>query len=381
MKLMRPQGNQYLQIIIYEATKKDRKMFSLIRSIIGGILSIFELFRLFNPNLLKSGKIKGIFTETKPFEAGFSQHYDKYLKDKVMTFEKERILALKKSRRNFFISLPLMLLFPFVLVNINWFNLFGDNTLHFLIFIVLAFYGGIFLFITMSMTLYQDSIKTDIFPNILNFFGSFSYHPETTKSAGAYSYSELIPKFSRETSEDHITGSYKGVQIDLFETELEQVRRTKKNTYYVTVFDGIIITLSMNKEFKGKTIVRKDGGLLGNWFKNTFSSLENVKLEDPNFEKIFEVFSDDQIEARYLLTVTFMERLNELASVFGGKNIQCCFFKNELLFVLPLKKNMFEPGSIYEPEDFVDDSKSLLEELNLIFSIVDTLKLNTKLNL
>ena len=36
---------------------------------------------------------------------------------------------------------------------------------------------------------------------------------------------------------------------------------------------------------------------------------------------------------------------------------------------------MFEPGSIYEPEDFIDDSKSLLKELNLIFSIIDQLKL------
>ena len=42
---------------------------------------------------------------------------------------------------------------------------------------------------------------------------------------------------------------------------------------------------------------------------------------------------------------------------------------------------MFEPGSIYEPEDFIDDSKNLLKELNLIFSIIDQLKLNMKINL
>ena len=82
----------------------------------------------------------------------------------------------------------------------------------------------------------------------------------------------------------------------------------------------------MNKSFNGKTIVRKDIGLIGNWFRKTFTSLENVKLEDPTFEKRFEVFSDDQIEARYLLTVTFMERLTQLAETFGGKTIQCCFF-------------------------------------------------------
>ena len=55
--------------------------------------------------------------------------------------------------------------------------------------------------------------------------------------------------------------------------------------------------------------------------------------------------------------------------------------RNQLLLKIPLKQNLFEPGPIFEPEDFIDDSKSLLKELNLIFSIVDILKLNMKINL
>ena len=349
--------------------------------IISGIVFFFKIFRLLNPSLLKSRGIRETFPEEETYESGFAAHYDQYLKDKVLTFEKERLLALKKSRRNLFISLPIMVLIPYGVAEVDWYALFGEDALQFATVITFLAYGAIVWFITYSMVLYQDSIKTDIFPNILNFFGTFSYSPETKKSAGAYEYSGLIPNFNRETSEDHIKGTYKEVEIDLFETELEQKRRSGKNTTYVTVFKGILITLSMNKEFKGKTVVRKDSGLIGNWFRKTFSSLENVKLEDPTFEKKFEVFSNDQIEARYLLTVSFMERLNELAEVFGGKTIQCCFFRNELLIMIPIKQDMFEPGSIFEPEDFVDDSKSLLKELNLIFGIVDILKLNMKINL
>ena len=358
-------------------------MFSIFRDIINALIFITRIFRLLSPNLLKSRGLRKSFPENEPWEAGFAGHYDQYLSDKVTSFEKERLLALKKSRRNFLISLPIIVLIPFGVVNIDWYSLFGEYSFQVLIFMILLAYGVIIWFITSSMDLYQDSIKTEIFPNILNFFGTFNYHPETQKSAGTYEYSGLIPNFNRETSEDHIKGNYKGVEIDLFETELEQKRRTKKSTYYVTVFKGILITLSMNKKFEGKTVVRKDAGSIGNWFRSTFSfgSLKKVKLEDPKFEKKFEVFSDDQVTARYLLTVTFMERLDELAEVFGGKNIQCCFFGNELFIMIPLKKDMFEPGSIFEPEDFIDDSKSLLKELNLIFSIVDTLKLNIQLNL
>jgi len=109
--------------------------------------------------------------------------------------------------------------------------------------------------------------------------------------------------------------------------------------------------------------------------------LENVQLEDPKFEEIFEVYSTDQIEARYLLTVSFMERLLDLADIFDDVEIQLCFDDNNLLMIIPLRKPIFEPGPITEPENFVDDAQSLLKEMHLICQIVDTLKLNMKLNL
>ena len=42
---------------------------------------------------------------------------------------------------------------------------------------------------------------------------------------------------------------------------------------------------------------------------------------------------------------------------------------------------MFEPGSIHEREDFIDDAKSLLSEMQSIFQIIDTLKLNQNIGL
>ena len=352
-------------------------------SLVSIIVSFFSILRLFNPNLLKSKPIGNSFEENEPFEKGFENHYKKHLQNKVVKFEQDRIKALKVARKNAFICIPIMLIIPFGIPHLLyiWINIFGDNYLEFLFFIILIVYGMLIWFITNSMTLYQETIKTEIFPNILSFFGDFEYNHETQKSAGSYEYSGLIPNFQRETSEDHISGKYKGVHIDLFETELEKRVKTKKSSYYKTIFRGILITLSMNKKFNGKTVVRKDSGIIGNWFKKKFSSLKNVKLEDPNFEKMFEVYSDDQVEARYLLTVTFMERLKELADTFGGKSIQCCFYNKELFMMIPIKKNMFEPGSIYEPEDFIDDSKSLIKELNLLFNIIDQLKLNMKINL
>jgi hypothetical protein len=137
----------------------------------------------------------------------------------------------------------------------------------------------------------------------------------------------------------------------------------------------------MNKKFNSKTIIKKDKGRIGNWMKGKFSDFENVKLEDPNFENMFEVYSKDQIEARYLLTTSFMERLLNLSESFKGQSIECSFYDNKLLMMISIKDNLFEPGSIYDSEDFVDDAKSLLKEMNMIFQIIDILKLNQNIGI
>ena len=69
-----------------------------------------------------------------------------------------------------------------------------------------------------------------------------------------------------------------------------------------------MVHLAMNKTFKGTTIIKRDRGKVANFFRSKMSGLESVKLEDPKFEKLFDVYGNDQIEARYLLTPSFMER-------------------------------------------------------------------------
>ena len=106
------------------------------------------------------------------------------------------------------------------------------------------------------------------------------------------------------------------------------------------------LMLQFNKALKGTTIIRKDSGIIGNLFHEKLSNLKDIKLEDPKFNKIFQVYSDDEVEARYVLSVSFIERLKELSEAFGSKVVQCCFYQEKVVFVVPIKKNMFEPGSI-----------------------------------
>ena len=346
------------------------------------------MFKLLSKDLVKSSKIRDTFPEEKDYEIGFSDHYNKYLKDKVERFEENRISTLKEARNRLIIWLFYIFFTSFIVYFLykNFLELNRDIVAFTTLILVSIGVAAPFFWIFSPIWSYEENIKKEIFPNVLNFFGDFKYHVETKKSVKEYYATELIPKHDTEIAEDHIVGSYKQIKIDLFETQLSRKVKYKDSngntsTRLKTVFDGLILELSMNKSFGGKTVVKKDSGTVGNWFIKKSTSLKKVKLEDPIFEKMFEVYSDDQVEARYLLTVTFIERLKELVENFGGKSIQCCFYNNKLLMMIPIEKDLFETGSIYEAEDFIDDSKSLLKELSLIFNIIDTLKLNMKINL
>ena len=109
--------------------------------------------------------------------------------------------------------------------------------------------------------------------------------------------------------------------------------------------------------------------------------MQNVKLEDINFEKNFNVYTKDQVEARYLITPLFMERLKNLETAFGTNNLKCSFFEDKIMFAISTNKDLFEFGSLYQS---LKNSKSVEEFYNQIKSIQDMVehfKLNEKTGL
>jgi len=342
-----------------------------------GLFSDINGFSFSGFGSLLSGKYRkntvaqAVFIEEHPYEKGFAVHYMQHVKPHVTEFEESRRAALDKASSRAKISLPLIALA--IVGTVFLVGATGEVDFWILgLAAFLALVGWVF----MPLARYSSSVKYRIFPNIVSFVEGFQFSPSCANRAHTLKRSDIIPNYDLEHSEDRVQGTYKGVEIDLSETRLQRKRRSHNRSDYVDVFKGVLITLSSNKKFAGKTVVRKDGGTVGNWFKSKTTSLERVALEDPRFERMFEVYSDDQVEARYLLTTSFMDRLLRLGRSFGGKHVECSFFDDKLLMKIAVKRNLFEAGSVFEPEDFVDDAKQFLEDVNLIFAIIETLKLD-----
>jgi len=140
----------------------------------------------------------------------------------------------------------------------------------------------------------------------------------------------------------------------------------------------------MNKQFESHTIVTQDftvDALINEQLPSKFSGLEKTELEDPDFNKVFNVFTNDEVEARYILTTAFMERFKELKLVFGAKRIRAAFFNNSLLIALSCHRDMFSLGNLLKPVTDSGQIQELFEEFLAVLSIIDLLKLDSKLGL
>ena len=328
----------------------------------------------------KASKFKP-YVESEPYEEGFAEHYRTRLLPRVKNYEKKRIKALNVARIRCLKSIPIIIVLLGIILAISNSDVLRKNTVSAFL-ISVGIISVIVVFIYSSINKYKTSIKGKIFPRILEFAGDFVYKPNYSAPFAQYKKYDILPPFDPPVSfsEDYVKGTYNNVNIEFFEARLMRGAHFKGKK---AVFNGVIAKISVNKKFSSKTVIRADKGSFGDWVsgRKLPENQEVVRLEDPKFDKLFNVYSNDQIEARYLLTTTFMERLIEVEKAFGSQKIECCFYKQYLVMAIHLIKDWFEPGPITEIEDFRDDSKKLLADINSIFNICDTLQMDSEIRL
>jgi hypothetical protein len=297
-------------------------------------------------------------------EKPFAPHYERFIKPEIQAFEHKRIATLKSFSQR--CSVAWRLLGAVAIMGIVF------SVFHYLLWII---FPAIVAWCYLPISRYNDSIKKTIFPHIFSFFGDdFRYAPESLVGIGSLEPSAILPAYDKAKLTDSIRGSHKNVTLNILWAYLYlEKRRHAITNQEIAVFDGIFIFLRMNKSFSGQTIVK-----LEHLANKPPKGLEKVSLEDPRFEKDFEVYASNQIEARYLLTPSFMERLRGLSDLFGKTDIQASFYNQNLLLMIPLTKRYFDTGSIFQPATFTEEIQSILEEMNLIFKIIEELKLHEK---
>lgn len=240
--------------------------------------------------------------------------------------------------------------------------------------------------------------------------------------------SKLFPVFDNQAVDDSFEGSYNSVFFRVAEASLQ-------GECSKTVFKGLILLFKTNKKIRNRTIVatKHDIGLGKNnyffhifytalfiilllftiicfvaklflfcWFPLAlliaaiigyrevaskyskdvrYEKMQEIKLEDPRFQKKYIALSSDEVEGRYLITTAFMERFQNLQTTFGTNKIKCAFIDNYIVFAISNRKNLFEIGNLFHSLTDIKIMERFFDEIIAIYLLIDHFKLNEQIRL
>ena len=223
---------------------------------------------------------------------------------------------------------------------------------------------------------FQFNFKDRIIRKMVAFWDpSFRYQINNhVKTAEVLESGMLYPKNYKAGGSDMIQGEIDGVSFRFSDLHLltEKTYVKKNEDPYDTAMFGSFFIAGFPKTFRNTVFV---------YSKTSMSSLtyegDKVVLEDPEFMDLFRVYAVDQIEARYILTTSMMERIKAMRKKMG-KHLYLAFANNKLYVMNNNSLDRFEASwfkRVDKKETLVQFYNELVEQL----SIIEELKLNNNI--
>lgn len=342
----------------------------------------------------------------------------------IKEYEKDRIKSLL-----LFILITIAIIIANIFLN-NSYGIYSNMFRSFWSFLI-----NLFLFVTAVVIpiwvtyfftnhFFTNKIKQACMPKIIKHLKNIKWsNKEPIITNDEIVDSELFGVFNTRINEDGFSGKYKNTNFKVLELSLINQSNSGNTRLVWTVFDGVVIIVESNKYIKNKTIIatkndiniRNSNPLL--WIsialiifvayiiygttiaiistaiilalgimyliyaKNKKEKLAKIILEDPEFNKKYNMYSSDPIEGRYLVTTAFMERFKNMHTAFGSNNAKCAFFDDKVMFSISTHKNLFEIGNIFTPLGNKKEIDTFFKELASIYEIIEYFKLTEKLGL
>lgn len=321
----------------------------------------------------------------------FKKQSLKLFTDKIIyelqPFEEQRLNTLKKCKINFILFILLIILNIILLSYLFIVKISDQTEVFWQIFlqidglVILWFFLQPF-FIAKA---FERNFKKRIMPEVFKQSSNFKWQDKSNISTKKIESFKLFDRSIGDREDDDcFNAQYKDINIDICETKLSA---SKKDSAY---FKGVLICLSLKEtNYKGLTLVRQT--YFNNLYRNlnkTMSSfhygkanVQRVYLEDVEFEKEFNVFSSNQIEARYILTTSFIERFKNLANIFSAEKIEASFFGNNVMIALYSNNDLFKLASVTKPVYSFNQYKTMIDEFASIFELIDELKFTDNIGL
>ena len=230
---------------------------------------------------------------------------------------------------------------------------------------------------------YEKVIESNLFPGLPEDINK--YNNENNNKKNSYS------KFYFEGS-DAVQGYFGDNYIEFCELDISESHESlvgdSSGTTYSEIFHGLFL-IADYKNIQFKTVLQSE--FLGS-LKSEFDmfslnlrneiKLKRIKLQNLKFNKHFSVYSEDDIEARKILSPVILENLGNFAEE-NNMTIKLSFINNQVFIALGI-------GQIFEPDlkdvlplkkinlDLIEkDAERIYNDMSLVSDIIKDLRLNS----
>lgn len=262
-------------------------------------------------------------------------------------------------------------------------------------FLIIAAIIGSGVIITINYSIqkkvYNTSFKQDVIKKMMyGIDDRLEFQPMLSISYNEYQFSQIFKKrVDRFNGEDLIEATIDKTSIKFSELHTEYKTETRDDeggsqTHWHTIFKGVFFVADFNKEFQHFTAVLPDYNqqMFGDFFKSFQAGKRGnaklVNMDHPEFEKQFKVYSEDAVEAHYLLSPGLMERIIQLKEKFD-QDIYISFNNSKLYLAISNDKNLFEAPNLWGNPDFLELVKNYHDYLHNCLEIVNDLNLNVRI--
>jgi hypothetical protein len=141
-----------------------------------------------------------------------------------------------------------------------------------------------------------------------------------------------------------------------------------------TIFKGIFLIASFNKYFHGDYFVFS--GYHSNPYA-TFTHVKKLKLEYPDFENVFTTYGSDEIEGRYILNPSMMQRMLDFKLKVQHK-VHFAFTRSRMFIAISTgRTSLFNPR-LFHPVNY-ESLAIWFNYIQLSIGIVEEFHLNTRI--
>lgn len=357
--------------------------------------------------------VNDIGKEISLYRKSFHELYNNVLKYMTKDLERYRISLLNKLfvvEVCLFIPL-LLLIYPMIKFNSP------------LLAILIGMLGVVIVVYPISTYLgFRHNIKQQLTPIIFNIFENLSrVNSGESINDVCITQSNLFARYTSRNNDDAFKGVYKNINFAINELSLSYTVNDSQGRYLngmFPVFKGVLLNLQINKNIKNNTIIatKTDANIknqniiiyfvlmffvfliyksfnlsdiiiflfvvlvimyeiISGWLEREGEHINEITLEDPEFNKRYRAYSGDEVEGRYLITPAFMERFKNLQTAFKSDKVKCSFYNNYLMFAISTRDNCFELGNLFSRLDNPKIYQKFFDELISIYLIIDYFKL------